>query len=71
VRSPNQDLKKIDVPTLIVHGDHEQIVLQRSVLLSAKLVKQASLEIYKCAPHGLATTHEDQLNADLLASSRG
>ncbi len=62
-----EDLKKIDVPTLIVHGDDDQIVpLVASALLSSKIVKDATLKIYKGAPHGLATTMADKLNADLL-----
>jgi non-heme chloroperoxidase len=63
-----EDLKKIDVPTLIVHGDDDQIVpIANSALLSAKLVKKATLKIYKGASHGLCATHKDQLNEDLLA----
>lgn len=63
-----EDLKKIDVPTLIMHGDDDQIVpIADSALLSAKLVKNATLKIYKGAPHGLCTTHKDQINSDLLA----
>ncbi|QBB72397.1 alpha/beta hydrolase [Pseudolysobacter antarcticus] len=66
-----EDLKKIDVPTLIVHGDDDQIVpIAASALLSAKIVKNAVLKIYPGAPHGLASTHQDQLNADLLAFIR-
>ena len=66
-----EDLKKIDVPTLIVHGDDDQIVpIGASALLSAKIVKQATLKIYEGAPHGLAGTHKDRLNADLLAFAR-
>jgi non-heme chloroperoxidase len=62
-----EDLKKIDVPTLIVHGDDDQIVpIVASALLSSKVVKDATLKIYKGAPHGLATTMADKLNADLL-----
>jgi len=62
------DLKKIDVPTLIVHGDDDQIVpMADSSMLTAKIVKNATLKVYKGAPHGLATTHQDQLNDDLLA----
>jgi non-heme chloroperoxidase len=62
-----EDLKKFDVPTLIVHGDDDQIVpIGAAALRSAKLVKNATLKIYKGAPHGLAYTHKDQLNADLL-----
>jgi non-heme chloroperoxidase len=63
-----EDLKKIDVPTLILHGDDDQIVpIADSALLSAKLVKKATLKIYKGASHGLCSTHKDQVNADLLA----
>ena len=63
-----EDLKKFDVPTLILHGDDDQIVpIGASAMLSKKLVKNATLKIYKGAPHGLCTTHKDQVNADLLA----
>jgi non-heme chloroperoxidase len=63
-----EDLKKFDMPTLIVHGDDDQIVpIGAAGLRSAKLVKNATLKIYEGAPHGLAYTHKDQLNADLLA----
>jgi non-heme chloroperoxidase len=63
-----EDLKKIDVPTLILHGDDDQIVpIADSALLSAKLVKKATLKIYPGAPHGMCTTLKDQVNADLLA----
>lgn len=63
-----EDLKKFDVPTLIVHGDDDQIVpIGASAHLSSKLVKGATLKVYPKAPHGLASTHKDQLNADLLA----
>jgi non-heme chloroperoxidase len=63
-----EDLKKIDVPTLIVHGDDDQIVpIKASAELSSKIVKKAVLKVYPGAPHGLATTHKNQLNADLLA----
>ncbi len=62
------DLKKFDVPTLIIHGDDDQIVpIGSTSLRTAKLVKNATLKIYAGAPHGLAYTHKDQLNADLLA----
>jgi len=62
------DLKKFDVPTLIVHGDDDQIVpIGAAALRSSKLVRNATLKIYPGAPHGLAYTHKDQLNADLLA----
>ena len=61
------DLKKIDVPTLILHGDDDQIVpIDASARLSAKLVKHATLKVYAGAPHGMCTTHADQVNADLL-----
>jgi non-heme chloroperoxidase len=63
-----EDLKKFDLPTLIVHGDDDQIVpISAAALRSAKLVKNAMLKIYAGAPHGLGYTHKDQLNADLLA----
>jgi non-heme chloroperoxidase len=65
------DLKKIDVPTLILHGDDDQIVpIADSALLSAKIVKNATLKVYKGAPHGLPATHKNQINADLLAFFR-
>jgi non-heme chloroperoxidase len=63
-----EDLKKFDVPTLILHGDDDQIVpIGAAALSSSKLVRNATLKIYPGAPHGLAYTHKDQLNADLLA----
>ena len=63
-----EDLKKIDVPTLILHGDDDQIVpIADSAMLSAKLVKNAELKIYKGAPHGMCTTEKDKVNQDLLA----
>ena len=63
-----EDLKKFDVPTLIIHGDDDQIVpISASAHLSSKLVRNAILKIYAGAPHGLTETHKDQLNADLLA----
>lgn len=62
------DLKKFDVPTLILHGDDDQIVpIAASAHISSKLVKGATLKVYPGAPHGLIDTHKDQLNADLLA----
>ncbi len=64
----HEDLKKFDVPTLIVHGDDDQIVpIGAAAMQSSKIVKNAELKIYKGAPHGLATTHKNQLNEDLLA----
>ena len=63
-----EDLKRIDVPTLILHGDDDQIVpIADSALLSAKLVKGATLKVYNGAPHGMCTTHKSQVNEDLLA----
>jgi len=63
-----EDLKKIDVPTLILHGDDDQIVpIGPSALSSSKLIKGARLKVYKGAPHGMCTTHKDQVNSDLLA----
>jgi len=63
-----EDLKKFDVPTLIIHGDDDQIVpIADSALLSSKIVKSAILKIYKGAPHGLCTTHKQQINEELLA----
>jgi non-heme chloroperoxidase len=62
------DLRKFDVPTLIVHGDDDQIVpIGAAGRAAAKLVKNATLKVYAGAPHGLTDTHKDQLNADLLA----
>jgi non-heme chloroperoxidase len=64
----SEDLKKFDVPTLILHGDDDQIVpIAASALLSSKLVKDATLKIYPGAPHGMPSTLKDQINADLLA----
>jgi non-heme chloroperoxidase len=61
------DLKKIDVPTLIIQGDDDQIVpFANSGLLQSNLVEGATLKVYPGAPHGLCTTHKDKVNADLL-----
>ena len=66
-----EDLKKFDVPTLILHGDDDQIVpIADSAILSAKLVKGAKLTIYKGAPHGMCTTRKDEVSADLVAFAR-
>ncbi len=66
-----EDLKKFDVPTLIVHGDDDQIVpIGAAALCTAKIVSNATLKIYAGAPHGLADTHKEQLNADLLVFIR-
>jgi non-heme chloroperoxidase len=62
------DLKVIDVPTLVMHGDDDQIVpIANSAPLSAKLLKNGTLNIYPQLPHGMCTTHADLINADLLA----
>jgi non-heme chloroperoxidase len=67
-----EDLKKFTVPTLVVHGDDDQIVpIDASGRASAKLVKGSKLIVYPGAPHGLADTHKDKLNADLLAFIKG
>jgi len=67
-----EDLKKIDKPTLILHGDDDQIVpIGASATLSSELVKGATLKVYEGAPHGLCTTHKDKVNADLLAFIKG
>jgi non-heme chloroperoxidase len=63
-----EDLKKIDVPTLILHGDDDQIVpIDAAGKLSAKIVKNATFKIYEGAPHGMCVTEADKVNADLLA----
>jgi len=65
------DLRAIDVPTLVIHGDDDQIVpIAHAGQLTAKIVKDATLKVYEGAPHGLAATHQDRLNADLLAFAR-
>jgi non-heme chloroperoxidase len=71
-----EDLKIINVPTLVMHGDDDQVVpIADSALLSAKLLKSATLKVYEKFPHGMCTTHADVVNADLLtfikSSSRG
>jgi non-heme chloroperoxidase len=67
-----EDLKMIDVPTLVMHGDDDQIVpYQDAALLSVKLLKHGTLKIYPGYPHGMLTTHADVINRDLLAFVRG
>ena len=62
------DLQAIDVPTLIIHGDDDQIVpIGDAAMKSSKIVKGAQLKVYPGAPHGLTATMPDQFNADLLA----
>ncbi|MEN6581220.1 MAG: alpha/beta hydrolase, partial [Armatimonadota bacterium] len=63
-----EDLKAFDIPTLILHGDDDQIVpIADSALLSSKIIKDATLKIYEGAPHGMCTTLKDRVNEDLLA----
>jgi non-heme chloroperoxidase len=63
-----EDLAKFDIPTLILHGDDDQIVpIAASAMLSSKLVKGAVLKVYEGAPHGMCTTLKDRVNAELLA----
>jgi non-heme chloroperoxidase len=62
-----EDLKKFDVPTLIMQGDDDQIVpIGASAMLSSKIVKGATLKVYPGLPHGMCSTHKDQINTDLL-----
>jgi non-heme chloroperoxidase len=67
-----EDCKKIDVPTLIIHGDDDQIVpIAASANKSSKLIRNCTLNVYKGAPHGLTSTRQDDFNADLLAFLKG
>jgi non-heme chloroperoxidase len=67
-----EDLKKIDKPTLILHGDDDQIVpIGTSAMLSSKLVKGATLKVYKGGSHGMCTTRKEEVNADLIAFIKG
>ncbi len=67
-----EDLKKITVPVLVMHGDDDQIVpYADSAPLSAKLLRNSTLKTYKGFPHGMPTTNADQINADLLAFCKG
>ena len=67
-----EDLKRFDVPTLILHGDDDQIVpIDDSARLSAKIVKKATLKVYEGAPHGMCTTLKERVNGDLLSFIRG
>ena len=67
-----EDLKKIDIPVLVMHGDDDQIVpIAAAGLLSAKILKNATLKVYPGFPHGMATTNPEQINADLLAFAKG
>jgi len=63
-----EDLKKIDVPTLVMHGDDDQIVpIAVSALLSSKLLRRGTLKVHQGFPHGMCTTHADVVNPELLA----
>jgi non-heme chloroperoxidase len=67
-----EDLKKFDVPTLVLHGEDDQIVpVKNSAVKSAKLIKGAKEIYYPGAPHGITATHQDRINADLLAFIAG
>ncbi|WP_213742393.1 alpha/beta hydrolase [Bradyrhizobium sp. dw_411] len=67
-----QDLRRFDVPTLIIHGEDDQNVpIANTALLSSKLIKKATLKVYPNAPHGLTITHKDKFNDDLLAFVKG
>jgi len=65
-------LKKMDIPTLVMHGDDDQIVpVANAGLKSAKILKRATLKVYPGLPHGMCTTNPDQINADLLTFLKG
>lgn len=65
-------MAKIDVPTLVIHGDDDQVVpMEATGKLAAEMIKGAQFKVYAGAPHATASTHADQLNADLLAFIRG
>lgn len=67
-----EDLKKMDIPTLFLHGDDDQIVpIADSAMLAVKLVKNGMVKVYKGAPHGMCTTHKNEVNEDLLAFIKG
>jgi non-heme chloroperoxidase len=63
-----EDLNKIDIPVMVMHGDDDQIVpIAAAGLMSAKILKKATLKVYPGLPHGMCTTHADQINPDLLS----
>ncbi len=67
-----EDLKKIDVPTLVAHGDDDQIVpIGASAMLSSKIIPNATLKVYPGGAHGFAQTNQDEFNTDLLAFIKG
>jgi non-heme chloroperoxidase len=66
-----EDLKRIDVPALVVHGDDDQVVpIDNSARRSSEIIPRATLKVYEGGSHGLPTTHKDRLNNDLLAFIR-
>jgi non-heme chloroperoxidase len=72
LRNGLHHLKKFDVPTLIIHGDDDQVVpIDAAGRASAKIIKGAKLIVYPGAPHGITDTHKDRLNADLLEFIKG
>jgi non-heme chloroperoxidase len=67
-----EDLKKFDVPTLVLHGEDDQVVpVKNSARKAARLIKDAKDIYYPGAPHGITATHQDQINAELLAFLKG
>ncbi|HWC57166.1 MAG TPA: alpha/beta hydrolase, partial [Sphingomicrobium sp.] len=67
-----EDLKSIDVPVLLLHGDDDQVVpITDSALIGITLLKQGQLKVYPGYPHGMATTHAEEINTDILAFIRG
>jgi non-heme chloroperoxidase len=67
-----EDLRKIDIPVLVMHGDDDQIVpIDAAGLMSAKILKKATLKVYPGFPHGMAATNTEQINADLLTFFKG
>jgi non-heme chloroperoxidase len=67
-----EDLKIIDVPTLVMHSDDDQVVpIANSALLSVKLLEKGTLKVYEKLPHGMCTTHPDVVNPDLLEFIKG
>ncbi len=67
-----EDLKRFDIPTLLLHGDDDQVVpIANSSILSAKIVKGAKLKVYPGLPHGMCTTHKNVINEDILAFLKG
>jgi len=68
----HEDLKKVDVPTLVLHGDDDQVVpINVGGMKSSKLIKNATFKVYKGAPHGMCTTHKNEVNEDLYGFIKG